>query len=273
MLRANYHTHSTFCDGESTAEEMVDRALELGFFALGFSSHVDPDIPMGWNAYSAEVLRLRAAHAGDLDILLGAELDNLWDRSQCPEAEFVIGSTHYIPVGTPHDGCVDWSAEVSERCCREFFGGDWYAYCRAYYEFEARVYERTQCTFVGHFDLVTRFNDDLHAFDEEDPRYVGPALEAMEHLVGQGIPFEINCGSFNRGRKAELYPRRSLLRALHDFGGEILITSDAHHRDLLAGGFETAVERAIACGFTHVNVLRHDALGGVEFQQVALDTL
>ncbi|MBR2684150.1 MAG: PHP domain-containing protein [Atopobiaceae bacterium] len=273
MLNANYHTHTTFCDGTSTAEEQVFQALELGFFALGFSSHVDPDIPMDWNAYSAEILRLRAAHKGELDILLGAELDNLWDRSHCPEAEFVIGSTHYIPVGTPHDGCVDWSAEVSEQCCREFFGGDWYAYCRAYYEFEAQVYDRTQCTFVGHFDLVTRFNDDLHAFDEEDPRYVRPALEAMEYLVRQGIPFEINCGAFNRGRKAELYPRRSLLRALHDFGGEIFITSDAHQRELLAGGFDTAVDRAIECGFTHVNALYHDASGAVAVRQLALDTL
>lgn len=273
MLRANYHTHCTFCDGESTAEEMAAQALELGFFALGFSSHVDPDIPLDWDAYCAEVLRLRAAHAGQVDILLGAELDNLWDRTHCPGAEYVIGSTHYLPVGTPHDGCVDWSAEVSERCAREFFGGDWYAYCRTYYEFEAQVFDRTQCTFIGHFDLVTRFNDQLHAFDEEDPRYVGPALEAMEHLVSQGVPFEINCGAFNRNRKKELYPRRSLLHALHDFGGEILITSDAHDRSLLAGGFETAVARAIECGFTHVNVMEHDAFGNVAFRQLALDTL
>ena len=48
MLRANYHTHTTFCDGTSTAEEMVQQALDLGFVALGFSSHVDPGIPMDW---------------------------------------------------------------------------------------------------------------------------------------------------------------------------------------------------------------------------------
>jgi len=274
MLLANYHTHTTFCDGSSTAEEQAQRALELGFFALGFSSHVDPCIPMDWEAYAAEVRRLRRVHAGQLDILLGAELDNLWDRSHCPDAEYVIGSTHYIPVdGEAIEGCVDYEPEVSARCCNQFFGDDWYAMTRAYYEFEAQVVDRTQCTFVGHFDLVTRFNDQLHAFDEEDPRYLGPALEAMEHLVGQGVPFEINCGAFSRGRKAELYPRQTLLRALHDFGGEILITSDAHDAALLNGGFDVAVERAIACGFTHVNVLGHDARGNVEWRQLALDTL
>lgn len=273
MLRANFHTHTTFCDGTSTAQEMVDEALELGFFALGFSGHVDPGVPMDWEAYAAEVRRLQAACAGTLDVLLGAELDNVWDRSRCPGAEYVIGSTHYIPVSTPEDGCVDWEPEVSIRCCREFFGGDWYAYCRAYYDFEAQVLDRTACDFVGHFDLVTRFNDELRAFDETDPRYLGPALEAMEHLVRQGAAFEINCGALNRGRKAEAYPARPLLRALHDFGGEILITSDAHDRRHLAGGFDVAVQRAMECGFTHVNVLGHDAFGQVEMRQLALDTL
>ena len=48
----------------------------------------------------------------------------------------------------------------------------------------------------------------------------------MHTDVEQGVPFEINCGGVNRGRKAELYPRHELLHALHDFGGEILINSD-----------------------------------------------
>ena len=40
MLRANYHTHSTFCDGESTAEEMVGRALVLMAHGAGGGSVV-----------------------------------------------------------------------------------------------------------------------------------------------------------------------------------------------------------------------------------------
>ena len=37
--KVNFHTHSTFCDGKNTAEEMVIAALEKGFDALGFSGH------------------------------------------------------------------------------------------------------------------------------------------------------------------------------------------------------------------------------------------
>lgn len=273
MLRANYHTHTTFCDGDNAAEEMVQRALELGFEHLGFSGHMDEEIHMDWPAYTAEIARLRAVYAHDLDIICGVELDTLYDPSSCPGAEYVIGSTHYIDVDVPFSRAVDYSEEISQRLCDECFGGDWYAMCRSYYELEAQVYDRLSCTFVGHFDLITRFNDQMRSFDEDDPRYMTPALEAMEHLVSQGVPFEINCGAHNRGRKAELYPRRSLLKALHDFGGQILINSDAHQTKVLNGSFDVAVQRAIACGFTHVNVLVHTPSDSVEMRQVPLDTL
>lgn len=272
MLKANFHTHTRLCDGEDGPEDMVLHAIELGFGTLGFSGHMDQDIHMDWPVYVAEITRLRKAYAGRLDILLGVELDALYNPSSCPGAEFIIGSTHYLDVDAPVSA-IDYSEEVSQELCDSAFGGDWYALCRAYYELEAQVYDRLRCSWVGHFDLVTRFNDAMRSFDEDDPRYLTPALEAMEYLVGEGVPFEINCGAFNRGRKAELYPRRSLLRALHDLGGEILISSDAHQAALLDGGFDVAVERAMACGFTHVNLLRHGPTGAVELYQQALDAL
>ena len=37
--KCNFHTHSKFCDGKNTAEEMVLAAIEKGFDVLGFSSH------------------------------------------------------------------------------------------------------------------------------------------------------------------------------------------------------------------------------------------
>ena len=37
MIKANFHTHTTMCDGKNTAEEMAERAVVLGFNQLGFS--------------------------------------------------------------------------------------------------------------------------------------------------------------------------------------------------------------------------------------------
>lgn len=279
MLKGNFHTHTVFCDGKNTAQEMAEKAMELGFTHLGFSGHMDPDIHMDLKAYNAEICRLQEAYRGRMDILRGVELDVLYQPRDEEEAallkqtEFLIGSTHFVETGDGSFFAVDDTEERFTEGCREYFGGDYYRLAKAYYELEAQVCDRTHCTFIGHFDLVTRFNDRLQYLDESDPRYRGPALEAMEYLASKEVPFEINCGAFNRGRKAELYPNRFLLKNLKDMGGEILINSDAHQRDLLNGGFDAAVRTALDCGFTYTNFLEHSADGKVVFRRIPLDTV
>ena len=98
---------------------------------------------------------------------------------------------------------VDDTEEILERYCRDYFGGDYYALAKCYYDTEASVIDRTHPDLIGHFDLVARFNDSMHFIDEEDERYLKCALETLEYLSKAGVPFEINCGAVNRGRKKE----------------------------------------------------------------------
>ena len=35
----NYHTHTTYCDGKNTPEEIVLEAIRLGLDTIGFSGH------------------------------------------------------------------------------------------------------------------------------------------------------------------------------------------------------------------------------------------
>lgn len=278
MLRGNFHTHTVFCDGRNTAQEMADKAMEIGFTHLGFSGHMDSEIRMELKDYNAEICRLQEAFRGRMDILRGVELDILFQPRDREEAgllrqmEYLIGSVHYVEGSDGTLLAVDDTAERLAEGCRKYFGGDYYRLAGAYYGLVAQVYDRLHCTFIGHFDLITRFNDDLHYLDESDPRYCGPALEAMEYLVSKEVPFEINCGAYNRGRKADLYPNRFFLKKLREFGGRILINSDAHQKELLDGGFDRAVQTALDCGFTHTNFLEHAADGKVVFRQVPLDS-
>ena len=47
-MKVNYHTHTTWCDGRDTPEEMVQAALARGFAEIGFSSHARlPDVVEG----------------------------------------------------------------------------------------------------------------------------------------------------------------------------------------------------------------------------------
>ena len=338
-LHANYHTHTTFCDGSDSAEAVVQEAIRKDFTHLGFSGHMDPGVFMDFQAYTAEICRLQAAYRGKIDILRGAELDNVYDpccvagkrktdavqithergaasgtvfsetsgfeasggsakskmpggdiveisnrcggstKSKMPGAEYTIGSTHFVPVpgstvwshtaafGSHREGSENWDLigvdgdiGLLHDQCKKYYNGDFYALSADYYRFEACVAERLHPTFIGHFDLITRFNDlsredGGHFLGEQSERYLGPARRAMAALVPYGVPFEINCGAMNRGRKKEVYPRPELLRELHALGGEILISSDAHQKELLDGGFEEAMEVARWAGFTHTNLL------------------
>ncbi len=271
MIKANFHTHSTLCDGRDEPEDIASFAALQGFTHLGFSGHMDPDIHMDLPVYLERIRKLQKVWRGKMDILLGIELDNLYDPSIGKQAEYIIGSTHFLDVDSEIPMSVDNTPDMLLMLCREFYGGDPYAMCRAYYELEAQVCDRLSCTFIGHFDLITRFNDELHFVDETDRRYTAPALEAMEYLVSRGVPFEINCGAVNLGRKKELYPRQSLLNSLRQMGGEILISSDAHRRELLHAGFDRAVQSALQAGFTHFNILEHDESGRIRWRQLPLD--
>lgn len=285
QLLDNYHTHCTFCDGENTAEEMVQEAIRLGFERIGMSSHADtwfdPEYRLDTAGYLAEIARLREVYRGRIDVICGVEAENLGaedpaggrihlgEVDAAGKAEYRIGSTHYLHVGDRYVA-VDNTESEFRFLAEEYFHGDYYALSRAYYDLESKVVENTECTFIGHFDLITRFNDTLRVLDETSKAYLDPALEVMRALTENGIPFEINMGAFARGRKKEPYPSRYLLKKLHEFGGRIVISSDAHRRELLSGGFREAQEAAKACGFTHTNILVREG-EGLSWKEVALD--
>ena len=270
MIRANFHTHTTLCDGKNTPAEMAEAAFAAGFEALGFSGHMDPTYHMDFPVYLRTIAGLREQWKGRMDILCGAELDQRWDAASVAGAEYVIGSTHFLSAPGGLTDAVDWGVENSDILCRDGFGGDWYRMCAAYYAEEARVWERTKCQIIGRFDLIARFNHEAPRFDEEDPRYLGPAKEAMAALVAKCPVVEINCGAFNRGRRRDFYPARPLLRYLREIGGEICLGSDAHQAHLLCAGFPEAEEAARACGFDHALVLRHDSSGQVRWEERGL---
>lgn len=259
-LISNAHTHTRFCDGQNTPEEMVQAALRLGFVSLGFSIH-------GWTpyelvpvtlekeaAYRAELRRLQAKYAGRIEILIGAERDSLYPRD-FSEYEYLIDSTHWFV----QDGvycCADYSEARMRETVRDCFGGDYYAYCRGFFRQEAQACARSDAAFLGHIDLVSKFNEGGRYFDESDPRYLGPALEVVDCAAARGLPIEMNTGAMFRGYRSSPYPAPALLRGIRDMGGEILINSDAHAAEGLDCGFDLCLQIARACGFKHILRLR-----------------
>ena len=204
MIRIDYHVHTVFSDGKNTAREMAEAALALGMTELGFSDHAPMPIPQDWairperlREYLRTVQALAAEYRGRLSIRCGLEQDYFSDPLP-EEINYVIGSCHYIF----QDGCylpVDESPKVLLAGCREHFGGNFYRMAAAYYALEGRCAEKTKADIIGHFDLITKFNEGEALFSESDPRYIRAATEAVDRLLTAGVPFEINTGAISRG--------------------------------------------------------------------------
>ncbi len=261
-LRADFHTHTTYCDGKSTPRQMVEAAYGMGLTDFGISGHADYSMwEQGFgmsdailSAYKRELEALREEYAGKMNIYIGIELDTLGPVQQ---AEYAIGSTHSI-LKDGHLVTVDDTEEKLVQAVETFWNGDWYAMAQDYFELEATVYDKLHCDWVGHFDLLTKFNEAYRYFDETKDDYLEPALNAMKKLHSQGLPFEINTGAMSRGYRTAPYPNPILLRELHAMGGRIMINSDSHSVDTIAYAFDQAGKIAYECGFRKVTVWSKD---------------
>ncbi len=265
--KMNFHTHTTYCDGKESVESMIQAALAKGFTRLGFSGHCFNDFrpedtevwcmsPERTERYIAEVRTLAEKYKDEISIFCGVEQDFCASAST-KSFEYVIGSVHYVEK----DGmyyCVDESPEVLEWAVKEGFGGDPYAMTKRFFEQEAEVVQKTNATFIGHFDLVTKFNEENRFFDPLDRRYRDAALTAMDALIETGKPFEINTGAMYRGLRKEPYPSVQLLKDLYERNGEILLSSDSHDGASLGFAFGEIAEMAKEIGFRTVKVLSKD---------------
>ncbi len=257
QVRSNLHTHTRFCDGAHTPEEVVLAAIDAGMEVLGFSEHCCTGVegvfgmkPESVPLYRAEVKRLQEVYGDRIHILLGVEQDFHAGAPTAPY-DYVIGSVHYVHLDGEYCG-VDYSAERTVKTVKEHCGGDIMRYAKAYYDSVARVADVTKCDIVGHFDLLTKFNEKDELIDESDPRYVGYALEALDALLEKDVIFEVNTGAISRGYRKTPYPSPFILRRIAEKKGSVTLNSDAHNKDHLLCAFDEALERLRACGISSV---------------------
>ena len=254
MFTQNLHTHSTFDDGQNTLEEMARAAMSAGLTSIGFSVHTPMPFPSCWTIdaahmpeYIAKVQQVQHALRGQIDVYCGAEWD-LYSPIAPTGFDYVIGSIHHRSIGSEVP-CVDNSVEETKYILRRGFGGDADAMAEAYfrqYEALARVKE---VDIVGHFDLLTKFDEQWTFFDPDSPRFRAAATDAMDLLIAAGKIFEINTGAISRGYRTTPYPSETLLRELFARGAKVTISADAHRTQDVAFGFAQAEALARRCGY------------------------
>ena len=241
MMR-DLHTHSTYSDGKASPEEVILAAIDKGLSEIGLSDHSYTFFDESYcmkkervEAYKAELAALKAKYAGKISVLCGVEQD-AYSTESTAGFDYVIGSAHYLKVGGEYFP-LDEAEKDFVALCEKGFQGDYYALAEEYFALVAGFAERADVSVVGHFDLITKFNEGGKLFDEGDPRYLAAAKAAIDRLLQAGKIFEINTGAVARGYRTAPYPAPALLAYIKEKGGKTMLASDAHTPDKVAFGF------------------------------------
>ncbi len=258
MKLSSYHTHTTFCDGKNTAEEMLLRAIKLGCPEYGFSGHGysagDEDWCMSKNGqelYKKEVLRLKEKYKDKIKIYIGVEHDYL-SRESTEPYDYVIGSVHTILKNGVRAEVDGGTYEKRKENIKALWGADPYAFVEDYFAAIGRIYEKHRPDIIGHFDIVCKFNEKEHMFDENHPRYKAAACLALDKLLLTPAVIEFNTGAVYRGYKSDFYPADFLLRRIAESGKPMLITSDAHDTESVLFEFEQAQKKLDTYGIKYL---------------------
>lgn len=272
MQNFDLHMHTTYCDGKNTAEEMILSAIDKGLMTVGLSGHsftwFDTSYCMskeGTEQYISEVGSLAEKYADHIRVLTGIELDYYSDIDTEP-FDYIIGSSHYILVEDDYID-VDYSPEMLMEGVNKHFGGDIITAAQAYYRQVGSMISKTNCDIIGHFDLVTKFNElgDDPLVNTQDQRYVATWKNAIDRIfedakkryasgyinklqqlglimAGDKPVFEINTGAIAKGYRSTPYPAQDQIDYIRSKGGILILSSDSHNIKTIAYMFKELEE-------------------------------
>lgn len=271
----NLHTHTVFCDGKNTPEELIREAISKGFDSIGFSGHsymkrypreysMTPE--NNWK-YRKEIQRMKEEYAGQIKVYCGMEAD-AYTEADLSGYDYLIGSAHYI---SKEGFLLDFDRTdlvhpqyAMQRILSEFFDGDGMKFAKAYYETLAQLPEHGNYDIIGHYDLIVKHNEALRFVDEESREYRNYAIEAAEALAGKIKLFEVNTGVMARGYRSIPYPAPFIIKELKRLGFGAVISSDCHKKENLDYGFHAARELLLECGFKEHYVLTDEGFVEVD---------
>ncbi len=256
-MLSNFHTHTVFCDGENTPEEIVLYALDRGFRSIGFSGHGNTPFDLRYcmqdtAGYIEAVKELKEKYKNKIQIYLGVEED-VFAPVNREDFDYIIGSSHYFHINErfyPIDSSCDYF-----KACLEVFHDDVLALAETYYRTLCDYISKRKPDVVGHFDLITKYDEtDVQRFLNNE-QYLKLAQKYMSEAVKNDVIFEINTGAVARGYRTFPYPCAELLHVIKKQGGKVMLASDSHSTKTLDYYFEEAKNILRDVGFDGVYVL------------------
>lgn len=246
------HLHTYYCDGKNSPTEMAEKAIELGYTALGFSAHspapFDPDcfgILGKEDEYISAIHKLKKEYAGKLEILCGIEQD--YDAPvDLSKYDYLVGSVHYLEDADGKHVPLDNTTEHLEYLIQNKYNGNGDKLYQDYFDKMVDNVRKYKPTIVGHYDLIVKKNPDNRLFDETSEKYRNYAKSSLDKIIDETLSYggiiEINTGGISRGARRTPYPSKELLAHMVNRNANITVNSDSHSINTLGFGLQDAVK-------------------------------
>lgn len=265
--KTNFHTHSKWCDGRYSTEEMIIAAIEKGFTHLGFSSHAMYPFatkyhlnPKTIQDYAKEIQFLKEKYQEKINLFHGFEVEYVPPLSKAQKSiykdfspDFLIGSVHYIfdpdasllqsEAGIPNFFFpVDNTSEELINGIQRVFGGDVKKAVQTYFYLQREMMKQGDFDIVGHIDLIKKRNTEIGFYDENASWYHRELLETAKEAKRQNKIVEINTSALARNLHKEVYPSSIFIDYLVAEKVPLMLNSDAHSPRFLDSEFENTKE-------------------------------
>lgn len=266
MIKANYHTHSHYCDGKGDIKEYIEMAISKGLTHLGFSGHAP--VPFKntfaisndkYNDYCSEIKRLKEEYSDKIKIFLGLEIDyipgisdNFSTLIDEGNLDYCIGSVHLVNKNKDNNlWFIDGSKqETYDEGLNRVFGGDIKAAVKAFFHQTNDMLTSQHPDILGHFNKVVMHNKERY-FSSSDKWYINLVCETLEIVKSADCVCEINTRGLYKGRYYDYYPSKDIIQIMNDMEIPVVVSTDAHCPDEL-DKYEGVFEFLKAIKYHHV---------------------
>jgi len=270
-MKCNYHTHSHFCDGKENMRFFVEKAVELKFDHLGFSSHApiapqydftltEEEIP----AYVKEIEYYQKQYP-QIQIFKGLECDFIPNITKDfsyyknkYNLDYIIGGIHLVKVPNSNNiWFIDGpKREIYDNGIISFFNHDVKKAVTCFWEQTFEMIETQKFDIIAHVDKIKMHNQDRF-FKEDEDWYVKLVDHAIELIIKKTLIVEINSRGIYRLRCKDFYPSDYILQKLSQAKCPMIISSDAHRANELQLYYQEAKDKLRSFGINSLFILEN----------------
>ena len=278
MQKFTYHCHTNFSDGESSVEDMIKKACDVGFTEIGITDHIEihknitksPErelvISKGWDGIqrgSFDELKpsvvqhintiREASKRYSIDVLVGFEvdffsylgwLDGFNKFRQDLDVDYLISGSHFTT--NPNDDNVIFATSINRYALDESSKEQ---YIRTHFSNIKKAIESGVFTFIAHLDFI-RWGGTIGEHDYKDER-----MEIIELLAKTETPTEINTKGL--ASIGDFYPAQWMLKEMNLRKIPVVISDDSHHISQIGIHFDKAEDMLDSICYKHRFDLKH----------------